>query len=215
MSLFHEIVKRINPYMQGKGFLLSRKNYYYIAADIAYCISFDAPGRMLYVTEYVMPLYIPCQSRYYTYGNRLNALQGVFLPTLQQDAINSIDEWCDILCQCIEKKIVPFYTQIGTPIRLIEQIEQKTRLVSTFFFCPEIDIERLKAYTYLYLRDQSKMEHAVKNYRNLLMASTFLADTARQKHLEEADSLSSLSKADEREVADFISNTITIMRKVL
>lgn len=216
MNLIHKVTKRISPYMKSRGFGLSGKNYYYISNDIAYCLALDAPGGLLYATAYIMPLYVPCESRYYTYGSRLNELWGIRLPLLQKDDhANMIDGWCDALCQCIEEVIIPFYKQIETPNKLAEYVEHKANRLSGRFVCPNVFIERLMVYTYLYLRNYGRTILALNNYQNLLVNSTFLTDTVRQSYIDEIDTVRSLLEGNELGISSFCSKISDSTRKIL
>lgn len=120
MNISRYVLKKISPFMQSKGFQLSGTSYFYILNDVAYCLTIDS-GALLYATAYVMPLYIPSEARYYTYGSRSNEWPEKKLPPLRRDStLEAINVWCDALCHCIEKTILPFYRQIATPKKLIK-----------------------------------------------------------------------------------------------
>lgn len=86
MGIIEKIVNQIRPYMKEKGIAYSKKCYYSVLNDIAFCVQFDAPGGLVYATFFIMPLYIPSQHRYYTYGNRINTLPSSKLPLLSKSA---------------------------------------------------------------------------------------------------------------------------------
>jgi hypothetical protein len=216
MNIAREVLKRISPYMKSKGFTLSGRNFYFISNDIAYCVAIDVPGGLLYATAYVMPLYVPCESRYYTYGDRINDQNKSMVPLLRKDAdIETICKWCDVLCQCIETKIMPAYNQIGTPFALAEHVEHIANLPSSLFSCPQVFAERLKMFTYLYIRDFHKTDIAIECYRNLLGSSTFLTSMVRQKYLDESIAIRTLAQGNEKDLEDYFSKISTVTRSVL
>lgn len=216
MNIVREVMKRISPYMKSIGFSLSGKNFYYIANDIAYCVAIDVPGSLLYVTAYIIPLYVPCESRYYTYGSRITNNHESVPPLLKKDAdIETISEWCEALCQCIETKIMPAYEQIGSPCALAEQIEHTANYSSRLFSCPQVFIERLKMFTYLYLRDFCKTTIAINRYRNLLGSSTFLTSVVRQNYLDEASIIQALTQGNEEAISDYFSKILSDTQSVL
>lgn len=216
MNIAREVLKRISPYMKAKGFMLSGKNFFYISNDIAYCVALDVPGGLLYTTAYVMPLYMPCETRYYTYGRRLNAQNHAMLPPLKKDAdLDSICEWCDAFCRYVDEEVLSFYGQIGSPYALIEYAQNACNSFSNFFSCPPVFFERLKMFTYLYLRDFQKTNKAIDCYRNLLDTSAFLTSSACQKYLDEAAAVQALTCGNEQEISDYLLKTITATRRVL
>ena len=189
MNIVNQVIKRIDSYMRSRGFSLFEKNYYYISNDIAYCISFEMPGGLLYVTAYIMPLYLPCECRYYSYGRRLNNHYKRLFTLKKNDNNETICQWCEELCQCIEKEILPVYKQIETPDILLEHIENTNGLAYRFFTCPPVFIERLKMFTYLYLRDINKIRIALEDYRDLIRSSSFFTSAVCENLLEEANLL--------------------------
>lgn len=201
MNLFQVISKKISPFLQSKGFCQSKRTFYYVKSDIAYCIGFEAPNSLMYVTAYVMPLYIPCETRYLTYGNRLNSIDSVSLPLLhKEDGPLMTDEWCDLLCQCIDRTIIPFFDRIDTPVKLVEYLSLSFCSTRWFFACPEVFIERLKMFTYLYLQDASKTISSMDRYRTLLQKCDFMTNSCRQRLLNQVDEVSLIIQkgADDR-----------------
>ena len=141
MNIFREVSKRITPYMRSKGFNRSGTSYYRIANDIVCCIGFDTPSELLYVTAYIMPLFIPSDHKYYTYGNRLNAIQSIKLPLLSKnDNETVIDTWCRTLCEQIDSQVVPFFTEIDSPDKLLEYINLHICSSTEYFACHDVYI---------------------------------------------------------------------------
>lgn len=216
MSIIREITKRLSPFMKSKGFVLAGRDYYYIADDIAYCIGFDAPGGNMYVTAYVMPLYIPCESRYYTYGNRLSALPGIVLPILQKnDNTETKDKWCTSLCQSIEAGILPFFRQIRSPKKLLEYVECNSFQSSMYFHCPKFFVERLKLFTYLYLGDITKAKMAMLSYYNQIKVCTFFTDKVCKKYIDEIDRINAVIMSGEQAVLSFCSDIISTTKEIV
>ena len=216
MRILSKVLKNISPFMKANGFLRSGNSFYYIANDIAYCIALDMPGGSLYVTACVMPLYMPCDCKYYTYGNRLNNHLGYVLPLLKADADREmICDWCNALCQCIQLEVLPFYEQIETPKALARYVEHMSDLNSSFFFCPQVFVERLKMYTYLYLRDYDKTNIAIKRYHDLLISNTFMSSMTQQKFLEECREIQDLVRRNRQDVSTFFRNVLSATQRVL
>lgn len=216
MSTIRKVANRIAPYMKAKGFELSGKNYYYISNDIAYCLALDQPGGLIYVTAYIMPLYVPCEYRYYTYGSRLNNIHGIVLSPLHKDANpNAIDEWCEMLCRSMDQIIIPFYQQIGTPRQLVEYIDGKMGNSTFLCMCPNVFLERLKMYTYLLLRDFAKTNTAMNSYRNLLTNCTFLTDAVCKEYLCEIETIRLLLHGNDQDISNFCCEISRNTQKIL
>ena len=117
MSILQKITKLICPYMNEQGYTLSQKCFYKIHNDIAYCLEFDMPGGLVYANFFVMPLYIPCQNRYYTYGNRVNSLRrSKLLPLAKNASDDEVNDWCDLLLHYLKKCIFPFFQKLILPV---------------------------------------------------------------------------------------------------
>lgn len=216
MKILRNITKRIAPYLHAKGFLGSGNQYYFIENDISYCIGLDVPGGITYVTAYILPLYVPCETRYYTYGNRLNADPDICLPLLRKNAGDSeIDNWCENLCEAIDKHVLPFFKSISSPRKLAEYIEHIKRTSNSKFFCAELYIARLKVFTYLYIREPEKAERSLRSYRMLLDKSFFLTEVVRQKYENEVNFVPALIKSNEPDIAAYFSKTVNRAKQVI
>lgn len=209
MTVIQKIATLIRPYMKENGYKFSKKCYYKIQNDIAFCIQFDMPGGLIYATFFVMPLFIPCQNRYYTYGNRINSLHHSQLSPLSKLASDDeIGKWCGSLCDQLEKIVFPFFGEISTPIQLLNAVEQKRYLAGPFFSCPAIYISRLKLFGYLHTEEFEKLSLTIKKYPQVLRGSTFLTKTACNLYLEELELVHHLMKEGVQESRSFCSNTI-------
>ncbi len=214
MNLFQQVNKKISPYMKSRGFFLSGRTYYFIAHDIAHCIAFDMPSGLMYVTVYVMPLYIPCECRYYTYGNRLSDVSNIKLPILSKgDEETKIDEWCDIFCQHIEERVMPYFREVGSPSKLIEYADRYSYSPNEYFACHEMHILRLKMFTYLYLHERHKVSNVTAHYRDVLKGLSFLTDYVRQIYTDEIDEVETILQGPKEAARVFCSNVISNTKK--
>lgn len=216
MSFFKEVAKRITPFMQSKGFSLSGRNYYLISNNIAYCIAFDTPSGLMYVTEYILPLYIPCQCRYYTYGNRLNDIRKIELPLLHKDAnAEEIDIWCNLLQRHIEKKIIPYFEKISSAEKLIAYTRRRTHSPTAYLFCHSTEILRLQMFAYLYLGDLVKSANIAARYRDALQKASFFTDSVRQNLIAEITTVEKMTYSTSAEREDYFSQIITASKEIL
>ena len=196
--------------MKAKGFLRSGYSgrFYYVANDIAYCVTFEKPSTLIYVQAYVIPLYIPAEAIYYTYGECLRYLPGLELRTLKEDEPDLMEQWCADFCRSIEEKILPVFQQIPSPEALIGELENESPALKWFFFCPKIHIEKLKMYTYFYLQRLSETQATIESYCKELDQCDFLTKTCIQRCLAEADVVATLLHKSAKERETFIADTI-------
>ena len=157
------------------------------------------PSSLIYATFFVMPLYIPCEHRYYTYGKRISAL-----PLLPRDASDKeIEKWCEALCEELENRVFPFFLRVATPEQLVDAVEEKRYLL-----CPAVYIFRLKLFSYLYIGDFSKLLPVLDEYPRVLRSTTFLTETVRGHYMREAENVRRLMQRGEQECHTFCAEKI-------
>lgn len=209
MSILQRIINQIRPYMHEQGYSFSKKCFYKIHNDIAYCLAFDMPGGLVYATFFVMPLYIPCQNHYYTYGNRVNSLRrSKLLPLSKSASDDELNAWCELLLHYLEKFIFPFFQKIDTPNKLVKIIEKKKYLAGPYFFCPPVQFYRLQLFSYLYTEDFDNLYFLSEKYPLIIESSTFLTETVRNFYLEENDAIAQLAQKEVQTVRAFCTKTI-------
>ena len=196
--------------MKSNGFRIRNRTYYYISNDIAYCITFEQPTGLMYIWAHINPLYMPNNFLSLTYGNRLNHISDVRLPPLEKNANSAeIDQWCDDLLRYLDNVILPFFRQNDTPQKLVTYVEQPGReLVTRIICCPSIWLERLRMYTYMYLRDIPKVKCCIKSYRNEVYDCRFLTTVLQGEKIAETDNIYQIVSAGEDAIASFCEQTI-------
>lgn len=109
MNFLKMINDNIKDFMTKSGFIRKNSNYSRIQNNLSFDIKLEETQFMVYVWFYIMPDYIPNEEKYYTYGNRVSALNYVrFLPLSRNANKTEIDEWCSQLCTCLNKIVFPF-----------------------------------------------------------------------------------------------------------
>lgn len=217
MSVFQqEVKKRIGPYMKAKGFRLRGRRYYYIKNDIAYCISFEQPTGWMYTWAHVNPLYVPHDFIFLSYGNRLNNMADIRLPTLGKGLDSTeIDDWCELFIRSMDEHILPFFQQIDTPKKLIAYIDTPDRERRTGrMCCPPLWGDKLRMYTYLYSRDFSMADAAATVYKQTAGESSYLIASLREKLQKEADEFKLLIAQGDEAVDAFCKQTIADTKKL-
>ncbi len=195
--------------MNEYGYTFSKKCFYKIQNDMAYCLQFDMPSGLVYATFFVMPLYIPSQNRYYTYGNRISSLHhSKLLPLSKSASDDELNVWRELLCYYLEKFVFPFFQEISTPSKLVKVIEKKKYLAGPFFFCPPVQVSRLLLFSYLYTEDFEKLHLLTKKYPHIIQDSTFFTEAVRNFYLEENEVIAQLAQKDIQEARAFCSQTI-------
>ena len=180
MTTIQKITDSLRPYMKNHGYQFSKKCFYRIQNDIAYCIQFDMPSSLIYATFFVMPLYIP------------------------RDASDKeIEKWCEALCGELENRVFPFFERAATPEQLVDAVEEKQ-----YMLCPAVYIFRLKLFSYLYIGDFAKLLPVLDEYPRVLRSTTFLTETVRGHYMREAENVRRLMQRGEQECHTFCANTI-------
>ena len=216
MAISREINKRIAPFMKSRGFTrLGQTRYYYIANNIAFCITFETPTGLTYVTSYVIPLYIPYEFRYLTYGNRLNDIGDIKLPLLNKDSDeDAIDAWCKLLCCSIDQYIIPFFKKIETADKLLAFSDTYRFSPDSYIRCSKLDILRLRMFTFLYMGDLANTASVITYYREALGETTYLADHVLQMHYDEINMVESIMQEQESR-EEFFAQVENNTRKII
>lgn len=213
MKMKQEILKRMTPYMKQKGFALSKSSYVRISNDVAQCIDFSVPTGIMYVTAYIIPLYVPCEGRYYTYGSRVQ-IPSLLTLTRDSDAV-VIDKICDDLRQHFDRQIFPFFERVNSPEMIAQYIDQSCSTGISEFSCPPVCLERLKVFTYLYLGDVPKATKVISSYRKMLNENTFFTDSVKKKLLDEVASVELILSASQLELVNHCSEIIRDTRRYI
>jgi hypothetical protein len=216
MAISREINKRIAPFMKSRGFTRSgQTRYYYIANNIAFCVTFETPTGLTYVTAHIMPLYIPCEYRYLSYGNRLDDIGDIKLPLLNKDCDeDTIDAWCKLLCHSIDQYIIPFFQEIETADKLLAFSDNYRFSPDSYIRCSKLDILRLRMFTFLYVGDLVNTASVITYYREALAGTRYLADHVIQMYNDEISTVESIMRTQESR-DEFFSQVENNTRKII
>ena len=216
MAISREINKRIAPFMKSRGFVRSgQTNYHYVVNNIAFCVSFETPTGLTYVTAYIMPLYIPCESRCLSYGNRLNHIEDIKLPLLNKNSDeDTTDAWCKLLCHSLDQYIIPFFKTIETADKLLAFSDNYRFSPDSYIRCSKLNILRLRMFTFLYVGDLANTASVITYYREALGETTYLADHVLQMHYDEINMVESIMQEQESR-EEFFSQVEKNTRKII
>lgn len=188
MVIPKQLVSRMRPFMKEHGYQNAKTCFYRIQNEIASCVQLDMPGGLVYVTFYVMPLYLPWENRCYTYGNRVSALRQCKFAPLRRDAGESeIAQWLEQLYGCLERFVFPFFQRISTPRELLGLLEENRD--GPWFACPPVQRYRLQLFSYFYTCEFDKLSGLLPPYRQRIQGSTFLTQDVRTRYLQETETL--------------------------
>ena len=208
MTITQKIADQIEPYMKDHSFCYLKKCFYKIQDDIVFCVQFDATEGFVYATYYVMPLYIPCSTRYYSYGHRITAPNSQ-LSALSRDASDGeIKKWCKLLCCYIEKNVLSFFHRISTPKQLVKYVERKLLVRQNVFSCPRVQSIRLLMFSYLYMEDYKTLTKTIRKYEKAIRKSSFFTNEVRSRYLHEVNAVKQLVEEGNDESRKFCSTTI-------
>lgn len=132
----------IQPFLLEKGFKRRGNMFYRIRDDIAQLVSFDKAS-FIYCACCIMPLYIPNDFIYYTYGSRMAA-------RLRADDCADAEkmrEWTEQLACELEDKAMPFFTSTDSPKKLL----RLSGGAKKFMHCLPDALAELEAFTRAYL----------------------------------------------------------------
>ena len=209
MSFTRQVMAKIAPFMKENGYIQMNRVFYRIQNDIAYCIGFEMPNGSLYVWQYILPLYIPAEFPYLTYGSRLNRMPDVRLSFLDKDADqDEILRWCIKLRQQLTEVIFPYFEEISSPAKLMRFLESWFTMKGKYLCIPPIHFCRLQLYTHLYLGNIPKVEKVARKYRRVLKKSTTYTQAAISRDLKEIDAVLSLLAGSPEELEHFFDETI-------
>jgi len=205
MSVIHKIIKDMRPYMKENGFKLTKKCFFRIENDLAYCVELEMPSNLIYIYCYFVPLYVPAEYRYYTYGMRLKDV----LSTLNIGVAN-IEQWCNELKEHLKRFVFPTFERIKSSDDFLNAIEHGL-FVNSDHQVPRIDAYRLCLFTAFYKQDVTTVEKVCDNYKDILIATTYLTDEVKKDRLEEIEKIrrdiAKNSQANKKMIADIINKT--------
>lgn len=132
----------IQQFLLEKGFKRRGYIFYRIMDDIVQLVSFGKAS-FIYCTCCMMPLYIPNDFIYYTYGSRMAAR----LRAEDCADAEKMSEWTEQLACELEDKALPFFTSTDNPEKLLRLSSGAKK----FMHCPPEALAELEAFTRAYL----------------------------------------------------------------
>ena len=210
-----ELVNRIAPFMRTNGFSRKGRHFCKITNDLALCFSIEMPSALVYVEAYIVPLYIPCEHRYFTYGNRMNQIDSIKLPVLSKSAdADSIENWCQLFCDSVSSNMLPFFQKVDSPHKLLDYMNSSHFSSTSYIFCPIAEICRLKMFTYFYASELEMARNAVIQYCDVLEEMPFTENILQMRKSEAIEILQLLDCEESAATyrANAVANTLKLLK---
>jgi len=202
-----ELLKGIGSYMKKYGFKQKGKLYFVIKNDIAFCLELEKPGRSIYLAHYVIPLYIPHESRCFTYGMRTN-LDSVFMHGNMHCNKHSLDmkDPLEKLVSYIEINVFPFFERFGNISRLTQFAEANK--LGDYILCDDISRLRLLFLSYAFIGKHNEALEITTEYRIALQNANWLIDKVIEQRIKEIDDVCYLLKEKPEEISVWYDEVI-------
>lgn len=214
MSIVKRITRDLRPYMESYGYISIKNGFYRSQNSIAYFIEFEKPSSIVYLRYYVVPLYIPCNSKYYSYGSRLRQ-HGALMSICADASSAAVDNWSEDTRSCLESIVFPFFNSIGSPEQLIAFLENCDTTIKEHFACTDVQLLKLRVYTLFYCGEIEQGICIFHRDRILFDNCTYLTERVQKKNIAEMESLVLLAKTNVEELALLFKNTIAGMQRIV
>ena len=117
MTFCERIRKNAQSFMKANGFAFKKGVFYRIENDMPFCMNLEMPTGTVYSNCFVLPLYVPTEFCYMTYGTRLT------VGAAERDggagnAAGLAGEWMSIL----SNDIFPCFQTISSPDAFFTQV---------------------------------------------------------------------------------------------
>lgn len=237
-----KIVPAFVPFFKEHGYKKKGNTFFKIENDIAFCILFQCPTSFVYVHYYILPLYIPTDYHYLTYGDRLESHSiypvpsydisdedVAFLQMMRRikdslpDAIwnepSKMDfhSWMLLVQQCLTEDIFPFFESINSPEKMLcflnKDVHAKQKHIRVLG--DEYENSRLASYTYLYVSDiKNAYKHAAQAQKYLLNSPNRFSEKVLKMRLDELNVLKQMAEAPKEDRDVFLNKTIAQTLKI-
>ena len=182
MAVMKNILREMHHYMKENGFSLRNRCFFHIENNLAYCVELEMPSGLIYVNCYIIPLYIPTEFRYYTYGIRLRDVLSI-----SNIGTAEINRWCNQLKVDLQRSVFPVFEKAKTPHSFVNLVNKG--LFKDNCHISKVDIYRLRVFTASYYNDAISVSQLCEEYEKILSVTTYLTDGAKKKLVKEIQEL--------------------------
>lgn len=232
-----KIVSAFAPFFKANGYKRKGNLFFKIENNNAFCVLFERPSSFVYVHYHILPLYIPTEFHYLSYGDRLESHSIYPVPSyntlaedndflkkmreLQNSLPNNVSwsepvrmdfqEWMLQVQQCLTENIFPFFESINSPEKLLCFLRKDVFEIRKYtpFLGDEYRNSHLAAYTCLSIPDlKSASEYLALARTHLLAESHRHWPETLKMWLDELDVLEQMINAPQATRETFIRETI-------
>ena len=196
----NKIIPAFGPFFKENGYQKRGNRFFKIENDIAFCVRFERPTSWVYVHYHIIPLYIPTDFCYLTYGDRLESHSVYPVPSYDiseedndslsimrriKDSLPGVmwnepkkmdfTEWMEQVQKCLAEDIFPFFESINSPENLLCFLRKDVREKQKYMLClgNEYRNAYLATYTCAYISDlKSAAEYAACAQSCILQSKT-------------------------------------------
>ena len=208
-SNFKKILSLYNSFFKRYSFSKYSRLFFNCTNNIVKLVSFDCPSSIIYCTYCIMPLYIPSEFIYYSYGrqmkNRIN-IQG------KDTSDAEIATWIEMVEDEIVENAFMFFGEFDSPEKILKF---PTVRLKEHMCCPLDQISLLRAYSFLYCGDFKNAMTAIAESQNLLMSNSTYTQRVRSNKLNELQMLARLVSSGEDTAKAFFQQVIETTSKLL
>ena len=193
----NQVIKHFVPIMAEHGFQRKRNNFFRESEDMIFGVSFENPG-LMYCQFYIIPLWIPTENIYYSYGNRLNNFAKC-PPLCPESSDEQISQWVINTITLLENSIFPFFDTVSTPEKLLDFLQSTHKNISKFLCCPQNQIDRLKIYLVLFLGKFEALPIEINRTIKNTLAMDCYTEAVKANFLAELQNLNELQSSHKSE----------------
>ena len=178
----------------------------------AFCFSFEKPTGLIYCTALIIPLYMPCECLYYTYGQRIKI--GHFTDTSTEDELS---QWCQEIADMITIKFLPMFQSVSDPISFWKAINRLTHPFRRWLrhCCSPFNFSLLKLYTALLVKNTNKFKNEIKVCRGHLKKINYLLPHLIQEKENELLELEHIASKNPEAIEQYLYQIAKNTEKIL
>ena len=195
------IDRYMKPWMKEQGFSRKGRRYFKIIDDIAYCVGCGI-GDLVHTHYYIIPLYIPTDYIYLSYGEEIEHRYRYVLRVLRRTTQERVDAWFNGMKEVLLQEVFPFFEQLSSKEKLLDFIAPRP---SDMFSCQGgFRIEKLRVYSYLFLLDRENTAKSFLEFRHDIWKKGFCATPQwRAMMNKELETLSMLMEKSDEEITSY------------
>ena len=180
MTFCERIRKNAQSFMRANGFAFKKGIFCRIENDMAFCVNLEMPTGTVYSNCFVLPLYVPTEFCYMTYGTRLT----VGAAERDGDAGNAAElagEWMSIL----SNDIFPCFQTITSPDAFFTQVSHRALFAPHECRISDVFVQRLRLATAFYEKRNSEIPEICGEYMKVLADAPYLTSGCKKIYLDE------------------------------